>query len=260
MAVKWTKEFSKSYWFGTHAERITHTGMSVGDIFTESDTGLKYEYTGSVWVTTEEVPLAEKIIEIETYFAKNTTSDTESTPVKIEKPDRPRASYRASMKNPSIDSAVTVKLYNRRTFTETGTALAAGSDTTHIQLASTANPTDDYYNGATITITGGTGIGQSKVITDYTGATQIAVVAELDTVADDTSKYSIAIPTDSLLWSNSFAKASLTSPTSLANDSSVITGLFSGDCDVYYVASNDDAIPDADGSRFTAIFQLIPVS
>jgi len=53
--------------------------------------------------------------------------------------------------------------------------------------------------------------------------------------------------------------ATLTAPIVLANDSTLIEGLFGNGCDVYYVLSNDAAIVNADASRFTTIFQLIPV-
>jgi hypothetical protein len=55
-----------------------------------------------------------------------------------------------------------------------GTATAGASTT--ITLAGGASATDDIYNGAVITITGGTGAGQSRVITDYVGSTKVATV------------------------------------------------------------------------------------
>jgi len=57
----------------------------------------------------------------------------------------------------------------------TGTAAAGGAST--ITLPAAAVATDDIYNGATITITGGTGAGQTRVISDYVGATKIATVS-----------------------------------------------------------------------------------
>ena len=198
-------------------------------------------------------------IEIQTHFAKNTAAGTEQTAVQIPKPSSPILMYKAAMANPSIDSPLTVKLFNRRTFNETGTA-QAGSDATHIVLSATANPTDDHYNGAIITITGGTGSGQSKTIDDYVGATVTAEVTAWDVTPDATSVYSIALSYDSLVWTGNFAKASLTAPIVKANDSDIITGLFDSGCDVYYVVSNDVLIADADASRFTAVFQLIPIA
>ncbi len=56
----------------------------------------------------------------------------------------------------------------------TSTATAGGAST--ITLDSGASVTDDYYNGAVIMITSGTGSGQARVITDYAGSTLVATV------------------------------------------------------------------------------------
>lgn len=128
---------------------------------------------------------------------------------------------------------------------------------THIDLNVDANPTNDFYNGFNITITSGTGAGQTRAITDYVGGTtNTAEVAVWDSPPDDTSEYSIAIIRDALVFDGIFDKANLTAPVIPANDSDVIKGLFTGGCDVYYQVSNNSAIANADGSRFTAIFIL----
>lgn len=62
---------------------------------------------------------------------------------------------------------------------------------TTVVLHSSANITDDYFNGATIWITAGTGSGQSAVITDYVGATRTVTVATWTTNPDTTSYYVI---------------------------------------------------------------------
>ena len=72
----------------------------------------------------------------------------------------------------------------------TGTAQAGSSDT--ITLTSSASIADDRYNSFTISITGGTGSGQSKVISDYNGTTKIATVSSAWTInPDSTSIYAI---------------------------------------------------------------------
>jgi len=71
-----------------------------------------------------------------------------------------------------------------------GTAQAGAN--TSITLTSSASATNDRYNDFTISITGGTGAGQSKVITDYVGATKIATVSAWTINPDNTSIYSIA--------------------------------------------------------------------
>lgn len=74
----------------------------------------------------------------------------------------------------------------------TGTAQAGGSTTT-IKLDAGASATNDFYNGMPISITAGTGNGQSGIIVDYNGTTKIATVVSATWVAPDaTSTYSIA--------------------------------------------------------------------
>lgn len=74
---------------------------------------------------------------------------------------------------------------------ETGTAQAGGTTST-IKLAAGASATDDFYTGLPITITGGTGNGQTGFIVDYNGTSKVASVSALTWVAPDaTSAYSI---------------------------------------------------------------------
>lgn len=69
--------------------------------------------------------------------------------------------------------------------TNAGTAQAGAAST--ITLASAASSSDDYYNGSVITITAGTGEGQTRVITDYVGATRVATVGSAWTTTPDSS-------------------------------------------------------------------------
>lgn len=71
----------------------------------------------------------------------------------------------------------------------TGTATAGAAST--ITLA--AGATDDMYVGATITISSGTGSGQSRIITDYVASTKVATVHKpWATVPGAASGYSIS--------------------------------------------------------------------
>lgn len=72
----------------------------------------------------------------------------------------------------------------------TGTAQAGGAST--ITLAAGASAVDDAYNNMTVRITGGTGSGQERKISDYVGATKVATVSVAWTTAPDaTSTYSV---------------------------------------------------------------------
>jgi len=70
-----------------------------------------------------------------------------------------------------------------------GTAVSATSTT--IVLPSTFSATDDVYNGRTLRITAGIGLGQSKSIADYTGATKTCTVTTWTTTPDSTSIFEI---------------------------------------------------------------------
>lgn len=70
-----------------------------------------------------------------------------------------------------------------------GTAQAGAASS--ITLPSDASATDDVYNGMVLEITHGTGAGQSKTISDYTGATKLATVSSWTTTPDSTSRIKI---------------------------------------------------------------------
>lgn len=72
----------------------------------------------------------------------------------------------------------------------TGTAQAGAATT--ITLAAGASAADDFYNNLYIVTTGGTGSGQTRLITDYVGSTKVATVDAAWTVTPDaTTTYSI---------------------------------------------------------------------
>jgi hypothetical protein len=73
----------------------------------------------------------------------------------------------------------------------TGTADAGAATSIDLETG-VADTNDDFYNHTVIIITGGTGAGQERVITDYTGSTQQATVTPAWTVNPDaTSEYEI---------------------------------------------------------------------
>ena len=73
----------------------------------------------------------------------------------------------------------------------TGTAQGGGSST--ITLDSGASSVNDLFNGCTVTITGNTGSGQSRVISDYVGSSKVATVSTAWTTQPDaTSTFSVS--------------------------------------------------------------------
>lgn len=81
-----------------------------------------------------------------------------------------------------------------------GTGVAAGSSGTAIVLATGSSAVDGEtrYVGRLITITAGTGVGQSSTITAYTGSTRTATIAWPITT-DGTSQYVITSGYDGLV-------------------------------------------------------------
>lgn len=69
---------------------------------------------------------------------------------------------------------------------------AQGGTSTTIQLASSETFADDELIGAIVAITGGTGAGQSNIVTDYVGSTDTATVDRTwATTPDNTSTYAV---------------------------------------------------------------------
>lgn len=76
------------------------------------------------------------------------------------------------------------------TVVRSNTAQAGGAST--ITLDAGASASDDQYNGWAIKITGGTGAGQTRMISDYVGSTKVATVASAwTTQPDNTSTFTI---------------------------------------------------------------------
>lgn len=75
--------------------------------------------------------------------------------------------------------------------TDTGTAQAGGSDTITLKAA-TSYTSDDQPNGMFITLTSGTGSGQTRHIEDYVASTKVATVYPAwDTQPDNTTGYKV---------------------------------------------------------------------
>jgi hypothetical protein len=82
----------------------------------------------------------------------------------------------------------------------TGTAQAGGSST--ITLAAGDTQVDNFYTDNTITITGGTGSGQHRLVTNYVSSTKVATVSAAWSVTPDaTSTYEIINARDTYLVS-----------------------------------------------------------
>lgn len=72
----------------------------------------------------------------------------------------------------------------------TAQAGAAGT----ITLDASASATDDFYNGNLIVITAGTGVGQARVLSDYTGSSKVAAVSDNWIVNPSSDSVFVIIP------------------------------------------------------------------
>lgn len=89
----------------------------------------------------------------------------------------------------AVDGNITITASN--VTTDTGTAQAGGSDTITLKAA-TSYTSDDDPNGMFISITSGTGSGQTRHVEDYVASTKVLTVYPAwDTEPDNTSQYEV---------------------------------------------------------------------
>jgi len=98
-----------------------------------------------------------------------------------------------------------------------------GGDT--VKLDSGANATDDYYNGCAVAITGGTGLGQFRIITDYTGATTTANVNRSWSTPPTTASTFLLLPA-SEVWDLSASAELSAMPTATSKYAQFLQFLF----------------------------------
>jgi len=117
---------------------------------------------------------------------------------------------------------------NAKIATDTGTAQAGAASS--ITLASGASSTDNLYRFLLITITGGTGAGQTRLILAYTGSTKVAVVnRQWQTTPDNTSTYALSPASAPGLVTSGFAQAGGASTITLTSFSSATDDVYVGE-------------------------------
>jgi hypothetical protein len=96
---------------------------------------------------------------------------------------------------------------------------AQGGAARAITLSLAASAVDGAYNGQVVTITGGTGAGQSMLINNYTGATRLCDTdAHWTRQPDDTSMYSIQTPAVTPICGFGSPEVNYMGPWTLASD------------------------------------------
>jgi hypothetical protein len=99
----------------------------------------------------------------------------------------PAATLTPSVTDGKIDLTASAAVFHSG---RDGTAQAGGAST--ITLDASAIATDDIYNGSSVIIQSGTGVGQERVISDYVGSTKVATVSVAwTTQPDSTSVFTV---------------------------------------------------------------------
>lgn len=114
---------------------------------------------------------------------------------------------------------------------EAGT-MQAGSTSTTAVLRSGASATNKIYDGGTLQITGGTGVGQSRTIAYYNGTTKTATIAGTWAVTpDNTSVYAIRMANTPIIDATGDLLASV------SNSTTVVLGSGASTVDSIYVGA-----------------------
>lgn len=127
-------------------------------------------------------------------IVKTSTSGAKTTPIVLYPEEA--GDIRTDATHISGDSTAADKLEALMDGLLNNTAQAGANGT--ITLNSGATATDDYYNGFVILVTGGTGVGQARLITDYVGSTKVASVSPNWATNPDATSTFILFPMASL--------------------------------------------------------------
>ncbi len=138
----------------------------------------------------------------------------------ITAPDNTSVFYLMEADDAAVNAYSQIAAATPQTVLHTGTA-QAGSTTT-ITLDTGASGVNSVYNGNTISITGGTGVGQSAIISGYVGSTNVATIyGTWATAPDSTSTFSILAP-NSLSTFSQVGLAAAGGSTSITFDSGAV--------------------------------------
>lgn len=134
--------------------------------------------------------------------------------------------------NPDSTSTFIVHPFAQPGILDAGIAQAGAATT--ITLLATSSSTNSVYVGLVVSIVGGTGIGQERVITAYVGSTQVATVDSAWATNPDSTSVYILTPTGRALTVSNLDKTGY----SLANGSIALATFAAGAIDSTVLAAN----------------------
>jgi hypothetical protein len=121
----------------------------------------------------------------------------------------------------------------------TGTAQAGTVNT--ITLANTASATNGTYDPSVIRLSGGTGIGQARLIIDYNGTSKVAVVdRDWRTTPDNTTTYDILAEPNLQSTNEGLAQAGAANSITLNSEASAISNTYTGQMVVIRTGTGQD--------------------
>ena len=147
----------------------------------------------------------------------------------ITTPDNTSTFALLGLNNPSLNTNLQVSASTAQAVIRSGTA-QSGSTSNTIKLDASASATNSIYVGNIVTITGGTGLGQSRSITAYVGATKVATVdRNWITTPDNTSTFAIYANTTPTTFSDQgVAQAAASGSITLAATASATNDIYVG--------------------------------
>jgi hypothetical protein len=110
------------------------------------------------------------------------------------------SNYHIYAKAGNSSNVIKTRYSTNSTTITTGTSQTGASSS--ITLASSDTQANDYYNDSNVTITAGTGVGQTRLITDYTSSTKVATISAAWTTAPDSSSKYLIGSNDNTEWTH----------------------------------------------------------
>jgi len=147
----------------------------------------------------------------------------------ITTPDNTSTFALLGLNSPSLNTNLQVSASTAQAVIRSGTA-QSGSTSNTIKLDASASATNSIYVGNIVTITGGTGLGQSRSITAYVGSTKVATVdRNWITTPDNTSTFAIYANTTPTTFSDQgVAQAAASGSITLAATASATNDIYVG--------------------------------
>jgi len=131
--------------------------------------------------------------------------------------------------NPDNTSVYQIKGFDFQPSTSVVGGFAQAATSTTVTLPATGSAVDSYYNGAVLAVTGGTAVGQTRIITAYNGTTKVATVSRaFQTTPDTTSVVIVFQASQPRLDANMAVDVANVNTSAIINNSFAVDSITSG--------------------------------